>query len=156
MIGSRFWRSVSAGLCGSAAHSGLMAFKAWAGLLPSFQPYEDLQSALAGLLGSAVHPAAIWALSYFNGSVVLSFVFGYAYRHLPGRSGASKGASFGLLMWVVMGLLFFPALGKGFFATQTSLGLAPTLFSLAMVLTYSVMLGLTYAAFQLERPRRDA
>jgi hypothetical protein len=46
-----------------------------------------------------------------------------------------------------MGLIFFPAIGKGWFATQTGLGIGPTLFTLVMVLTYSVTLGVAYSVF---------
>ena len=45
--GDRICRAVVAGLCGSIAHSLLMYFKSWAGLLPSFQPYHSLQTTLS-------------------------------------------------------------------------------------------------------------
>lgn len=147
----RFWNSVAAGLCGSLAHTALMALKAWAGLLPAFEPYDDLQAALARLAGGTVPPVVVWALSYFNGSVVLSFLFGRMQRYLPAETGAGKGAIFGLGVWLVMGVTFFPAIGKGLFATQTPLGFAPTLFSCAMVLTYSVTLGIAYSVFNAGR-----
>ena len=153
---NRIWKSIAAGLCGSAAHTGLMALKSWAGLLPSFQPYDDLQTVLTGLVGSAVHPLVPWALSYFNGSVVLGFLFGHVYRRLPGQTGAMKGIGFGLAVWITMGLIFFPALGKGLFATQTGLGFMPSLFSLLMVLTYSVTLGIAYSIFNPERRERSS
>jgi hypothetical protein len=141
----RMWKSIAAGFCGSAAHSGLMALKSWGHILPSFRPYDDLQAALAALTGASVHPAFLWVLSYFNGSVVLGFLFGQFYRMLPGSTGAAKGIVFGVATWVLMGLTFFPAMGRGLFATQTGLGIAPTLFTLAMVLTYSVTLGTAYS-----------
>ena len=148
---ARIWKPIAAGLCGSAAHTGLMTLKSWAHLLPSFQPYNDLQNILTSLAGGSVHPWVPWALSFFNGSVVLGFLFGQAYRWLPGHSGAVKGASFGLVVWFAMGLIFFPLLGKGLFASHTGLGFAPTLFTLAMVLTYSVTLGIAYSVFNPER-----
>ena len=46
----------------------------------------------------------------------------------------------------MMGLLFFPFLGLGFFGLKVGIGLAPALFSLAMLLTYSVVMGLVYSA----------
>jgi Na+/proline symporter len=122
-----------------------MLLKSWAGLLPSFQPYEDLQRALSHLIGSSVHHSVLWALSYFNGAVVLGFLFGRTYRLLPGRSGAVKGTIFGLIGWIVMGLIFFPLLDKGLFATQAGLGIIPGLFSLVMILTYSITLGIAYS-----------
>ena len=122
-----------------------MILKSWAGLPPSFQPYDDLQRALGHLVGGSVHPSVLWALSYFNGSVVLGFLFGRIYQLLPGRSGAVKGRIFGLIGWMVMGLLFFPLLDKGLFATRAGLGIIPSLFSLIMILTYSITLGVAYS-----------
>lgn len=103
----RLWRPLAAGLCGSAAHFTLMYLKSRTGLLPSFQPYQDLQLVLGELTGGSVHPIAPWALSFLNGAVVLGFVFARTYRRLPGRSGAAKGFVFGMLAWFAMGLLFF-------------------------------------------------
>jgi uncharacterized protein DUF6789 len=143
----RTWKSVAAGLCGSAAHSLLMTIKSWAQILPSFQPYDDLQALLTAWIGNAVSPVVPWALSYFNGSVVLGFLFGHSYQRLPGRTGIVKGLVFGVGMWIAMGLIFFPIIGKGWFAAQTGLGFAPTVFTLLMVLTYSVTLGVAYSFF---------
>lgn len=147
MDADRIWKSFAAGLCGSAAHTGLMALKSRAHILPTFQPYDDLQMMLTTLVGSSVHPVVPWLLSYFNGSVVLGFLFGQFYRKLPGGNGVTKGIVFGLGVWIVMGLTFFPAIGKGLFALRTGLGIAPTLFTLAMVLIYSVTLGIAYSVF---------
>lgn len=141
----RIWRTTFAGLCGSAAHSGLMLLKSQMGWLPSFQPYHDLQQALSQLLGSSVHPLVPWALSFLNGSVVLGFLFGHAYRWLPGESGAAKGLVFGVLGWMTMSLVVFPVLGHGLFATAAGFGFRPAVFSLLMVLSYSVILGIIYA-----------
>ena len=141
----RIWRTTCAGLCGSAAHSGLMLLKSEMGWLPSFQPYHDLQQALSQLAGSSVHPAMPWALSFLNGSVLLGFLFGRAYCWLPGDSGAAKGLVFGVLGWMAMGLVFFPMLGRGPFAMGAGLGFQPALFSLLMILSYSVIMGVTYS-----------
>jgi len=62
MSADRIWKPLVAGLCGSAAHSGLMFLKNRMGLLASFQPYEDLQRALSQLTGSSVHPLIPWKL----------------------------------------------------------------------------------------------
>lgn len=142
----RIFKAIVAGLCGSVAHSLLMYFKARTGLLPSFQPYDNLQRALGGLLGREVHPIVPWALSFLNGSTLVGLAFGHAYRSLPGRTGAMKGMIFGLLGWAVMGLIFFPLIGLGVFAFKTELGIFPALFSLAMLLTYSIVLGAVYEA----------
>ena len=142
---TRIWPAVVAGLAGSAAHSCLMFLKTRAGLLPSFQPYDDLQRLLGDLVGSSVGPAVPWLLSFANGALVLGFLFGRTYRLLPGRNGAVKGLIFGLIGWILMGLIFFPLLGRGLFATGAGLGLLPAAFSLVMVLTYSIIMGIAYS-----------
>jgi hypothetical protein len=144
--GDRIWKAVVAGLCGSIAHSLLMYFKSGAGLLPSFQPYDSLQTTLSHVTGSAIHPVVPWLLSFLNGSTIISFVFGQLYRWLPGNSGAIKGMIYGVLGWIIMGLVFFPLIGLGFFALNVGLGISPALFSLAMLLAYSVTLGTVYGA----------
>lgn len=141
-------KSLISGFCGSVAHSCLMYLKSTAGLLPSFQPYDDLQRLMSHLVGSHVPPSVPWVLSFVNGAVVLGFLFGRLYRQLPGRSGAVKGVAFGSLSWVAMGLVFFPLLGQGFFAAGVGLGFQPAAFSLAMLLMYSVTMGTTYAALR--------
>jgi hypothetical protein len=146
MSGHWIWKAAIAGFCGSAAHTLLMFLKFRFGLLPAFQPYESLQAALGHLTGGQVHPIVPWALSFLNGSTILGFCFGRIYTWLPGNSGAAKGVSFGIFGWIVMGLVFFPLLGLGLFATNLDLGIEPALFSLAMLLTYSIVLGSVYAA----------
>ncbi|MGX4803227.1 DUF6789 family protein [Bradyrhizobium guangdongense] len=144
--GDRIWKTIVAGLCGTIAHSLLMNFKSWTGLLPSFQPYESLQTTLSHLTGRAVHPVLPWLLSFLNGSTIISFVFGHLYRRLPGKTGAIKGMIYGVLGWTVMGLVFFPLIGLGFFALEVGVGISPALFSLSMLLAYSTILGIVYGA----------
>ena len=140
-----------AGFCGSIAHTFLMYLKSRIGLLPSFQPYETLQAALSQIIGAQVHPIVPWALSFLNGSTILSFAFDHLYRHLPGRSSLAKGFAFGVAGWVAMGLLFFPLIGLGPFAAGVGLGIQPALFSLAMILAYSLVLSAVYGALNARR-----
>jgi Family of unknown function (DUF6789) len=142
---------VIAGFCGSLAHTLLMYLKSRFGLLPAFQPYESFQAALSQLIGGQVHPVVPWALSFLNGSTLLSFAFDHLYPRLPGRSGLAKGLAFGIAGWLAMGLVFFPLIGLGPFATGVGLGLAPALFSLAMILAYSLVLGSVYSVLKSQR-----
>jgi hypothetical protein len=138
---------MAAGLCGSAAHTLLMYVKSRSGLLPAFQPYEALQLTLGRMTGADVPRAVPWLLSWLNGSIVMGFAFGRSYRLIPGSNGAMKGFYFGVAAWIVMGLVFFPLVGLGLFGLEVGLGAAPALFSLAMLLTYSVVMGFCYATF---------
>ena len=125
-----------------------MYLKARTGLLPGFQPYESLQAALSRMTGGQVHPVVPWALSFLNGATILSFAFGHLYPRLPGRSGPAKGLAFGVAGWLAMGLVFFPLIGLGPFAASLGLGITPALFSLAMILAYSLVLGAVYGALE--------
>ena len=144
---------MAAGLAASTVHLAFMAFKSWAGLFPSFQPYNDLQRVLNELVGGSVHPSVPWLLSFANGTVALGFLFARGYRLIPGRGGAVKGLVFGFFGWLLVGLVFFPLLGQGLFGFGAGHGLWPGLYSLAMVLGYSVVLGIVYTALSPERHR---
>lgn len=143
---ARSWirRSIVAGAAGSVAHFILMYLKSRTGLLPSFQPYQSFQAALADLIGTNVPAVVPWALSFLNGMTILGFLFARINRLLPGRSGTAKGVAFGLAGWVFMGLIFFPAIGLGPFATGVGAGLGPALLSFLMLQAYSIVLGTVY------------
>lgn len=142
------WKSVVAGLSGTIAHSLLMYFKARSGVLPAFQPYQSFQVALSSWSSRDIPSIVPWVLSFLNGTTILGVLFGLLNRLLPGRNGATKGLVFGLVGWLVMGLFFFPLIGLGPFASGTGLGIAPALFSLAMLLIYSVVMGSVYAKLE--------
>jgi hypothetical protein len=87
-------------------------------------------------------------LSFVNGTAVLSVLFARTNRFLPGRNGITKGVSFGLAGWALMSLIMFPLIGLGPFAVRVGLGVAPALFSLAMLLTYSIAMAAVYIALE--------
>ena len=141
------WKSIAAGFSGAAAHSLLMLLKSWSGTLPSFQPYESLQNKIGNLVGANVHPIVPFILSFVSGATVVGFIFVRTYPLLPGKTALKKGFAFGLLAWIAMGLIFFPFIGIGAFGMNLGLGIAPALFSLVMLLIYSLVMALAYAAF---------
>jgi Family of unknown function (DUF6789) len=96
-----------------------MYFKSRAGLLPSFQPYQSLQHSLSQWVGADVPTFVPWLLSFVNGMAILGFLFARINRLLPGRNGISKGAIFGLIGWVLMGVIFFPLIGLGPFCLSS-------------------------------------
>jgi hypothetical protein len=138
------WKSVVAGLAGTIVHFAFMYLRSRLGLLPSFQPYQSFQAALTYWVGTNVPASVPWLLSFLNGMTILGFLFARLHRLLPGRTGLSKGLSFGVIGCLFMGLVFFPLIGLGPFAISVGLGIAPALMSLGMVLTYSTVLGAVY------------
>jgi hypothetical protein len=149
------WRSVIAGSAGTIVHFLFMHLKSWTGLLPSFQPYQSFQVALSHWVGANVPAIVPWGLSFLNGMAILGFLFARINRLLPGRNGATKGLMFGLIGWMFMGLIFFPLIGLGPFATGIGAGIGPALLSLAMVLAYSVVLGTVYVALDAQSGRHS-
>ena len=137
------WKSLIAGLSGSIAHSSLMYLKSRTGLLPSFEPYTALQISISNAIGTHLPLTLIWAFSFLNGAMILGGVFGGINQLLPGKSGMTKGLVFGFIGWLVMGLIFFPLIGLGPFAVRASE--SAFLFSLAMLLIYSVVMGVVYS-----------
>ena len=150
---SWIWKSIIAGLCGSTVHFLFMYLRARSGLLPEFQPYRSFQVALGYWAGTNVPAIVPWALSFANGMTILGFLFARTHRYLPGRTGAMQGLTFGLFGWLFMGLAFFPAIGLGPFAVGAGAGIGPAALSLAMVLTYSVVLGTVYVALDSPKAR---
>lgn len=142
----RPWKSIAAGLLAGLVPSALMFLKSWLGLLPDFHPYDDWQRLLRDLFGATLHPALFWVVSLANAAALLGFVFGRVHAVLPGRSGAVKGLAFSLGAWIVMGLVFFPAIGAGLFALHSRHGAVASLFTLAMILTYGASMGAIYGA----------
>ncbi|HYK23142.1 MAG TPA: DUF6789 family protein [Candidatus Acidoferrum sp.] len=140
------WKPFVAGLCGTVVHFLFMYFKTRTGLLPSFQPYQSFQTALSHAVGTNVPAIVPWLLSFVNGMAILGFLFARVYKSLPGQSGATKGLIFGLIGWVLMNLIFFPLIGLGPFAIRAEASFGPALLSLAMLLTYSMVLGTVYVA----------
>jgi hypothetical protein len=144
MLGARIRNVVVAGFCGTVAHSLLLLVHNRTGPLPGFQPNNDIQWAVTWLVGTEINPGIAWLLTFVNGAVIWGVIFGQTYRFLPGERPWSKGVFFGLCAWLIMGLLFFPLVGRGIFASELGLGIAPALLMLAAMLTYSVTMSLVY------------
>ena len=144
MVLTKIRNSLIAGLCGTSVHSLLLLVHSKIGPLPAFQPNDDIQRGLSWLTGTEIHPAVAWLLLFVNGAVIWGFVFGQAYRFLPGKSPWQKGVFFGVCAWIVMGLVFFPLVDRGIFAVRLGLGIAPAILLLVMLLTYSVTMSLVY------------
>jgi hypothetical protein len=92
-------RSIVAGSAGTLVHFLFMYFKSRFGLVPAFQPYHSFQIALSRWVGSDVPAIVPWLLSFLNGMAVIGLLFGRIFERLPGRSGAAKGLSFGVIGW---------------------------------------------------------
>jgi Family of unknown function (DUF6789) len=136
--------SFIAGFCGTAVHSILLLVHSKSGPLPEFQPNEDIRRGLAELMGTEIHPGIAWLVLFVNGAMIWGFVFGQSYRFLPGKSPLQKGVFFGVCTWVMMGFVFFPLVGRGIFAVEIGLGIAPAFLMLVSLLNYAVTMSFVY------------
>ena len=116
-----------------------------AGILPGFEPYESLHALLAPLAFGNLSPPLSWLIPDINGALILGFVFGRLFTHLPGRSAAAKGAGFGFAAWLVLGLGLLPLLGQGLFGSKLGLGGLPALLMFVMLMIYCVVMSQLYS-----------
>jgi len=140
-----FISSLLAGFGATSVHIALMAIKHRFGILPGFEPYEDLQRLLSSMTSLSFEAPLSWLLPLINGALVLGFVFGRLFVHLPGRTALAKGAAFGLAAWLAMGFGLLPLVGRGVFALELGLGVWPAALMLAMLMMYSIVMSLLYA-----------
>lgn len=141
----KFIFSLLAGAGATTVHIALMEIKHRAGILPEFEPYEDLQRMLASATAQTFEPPALLLLPYINGALILGFIFGQLFVYLPGRTPVLKGAAFGLVAWLVMGFGLLPLTGDGVFALGLGLGASPAALMLAMLMIYAIVMSLLYA-----------
>lgn len=152
----RLRNAIVAGLCGMAAQSVLMGGRHWLGILPAFQPYDDLQRLLAAAVGAAWAPTLSWLLPMASGAAVWSSVFAWAYDVIPARTAIGKGMVVTTLAWLATGLVILPALGHGVFATRVGAGGWPALMMLVMLAAYCLTLSLVYGRLKRGEPESDS
>jgi hypothetical protein len=140
----RLRNAILAGLCGMAAQSVLMGGRHWLGILPAFQPYDDLQRLLAEAVGDSLAPTLSWLLPMASGAVVWSSIFAWAYDVIPARTATGKGLVVTILAWLMTGLVILPALGHGVFAIRAGASGWPALMMLGMLAAYCLTLSLVY------------
>jgi hypothetical protein len=140
-----FLSSLLAGIGATTVHIALMAIKHRAGILPDFEPYEDLQRLLSSMTARSLEFPFSWLLPYVNGALIIGFVFGRLFTHLPGSTAIVKGAAFGFVAWLVMGFGLLPLAGRGVFALELGLGGLPAALMFAMLMTYAIVMSLLYA-----------
>jgi hypothetical protein len=137
--------SLAAGFGATLVHIVLMSIKHRAGILPEFEPYEDLQRLLASVTTLSLDAPFSWLLPLINGALVLGFLFGRLFIYLPGRTAIVKGAAFGFAAWLIMGFGLLPLAGSGIFAHELGLGSLPAALMFVMLMSYAIVMSLLYA-----------
>lgn len=146
--------AVIAGVCGTTTQFALRSARKALGVLPDFQPYEDVQRFLFDAFGASLPPLLQGMLPLVSGALIWSSIFALAYHRIPGQTALRKGLVVALFAWLFTGLVMFPAVGKGVFALHAGPGAWPALVMLVVLVSYCVTLSLVYG--WLKRDRRSA
>ena len=125
MILTKIRNSLIAGVCGTSVHSLLALVHGKTGPLPEFQPNYDIQRGLSWLIGTEIHPGVAWLLGFVNGAVIWGFVFGQAYRFLPGNNPWHEGSLLWRLRLGCNGACILPARRSRHFRCQARVGNSP-------------------------------
>jgi hypothetical protein len=146
----RPYRAVLAGFCGSTVATVILLFSyIMAQLLARSTGEGSALHALAynNLTALVESHLYVTAVAHF----VLGTLFALAYARLvdqlPGRNSWRSGLVYGLGLWLLSAVIFFPLMGAGFFALQLGAGLLPVLGSLILHLAYGGVLGLIYSPY---------
>ncbi len=129
-------------VAGSVATAVLSVFMLLIGAT-GFEPQLELTRVLLTLLDAPPSQYALgWAIHIIIGSVVLGGSFAYIEPRLGADTHTKSGVLFGVMAWLVVMLVFLPAVGAGYFGFQLSV-FAP-LVMLALQVLYGAVLGWTY------------
>jgi hypothetical protein len=93
-------------------------------------------------------PVAAWVIHAVIGVVLWGLVFAGTYETWPGAP-ATKGAVFGIMIWLLTMSMFMPMVGAGFFAT--SIGFAAPVVALVLYLVFGLVLGAVFGRGMLRR-----
>lgn len=152
----RYTRGLAAGLIATAVLSAIMLAKSAAGMMPAMDVIAMLAGIAKDLVAVPQMPLIGWLLHVTIGALAWSLLFVLLEPWLPGgRHTWIKGASFSLLAWAAMMLVFMPLAGASIFGL--GIGPAAPLATLVLHLIYGAVLGLAYRALAGERrpvPRR--
>jgi hypothetical protein len=128
---------VAGGVATAAITLAMLLFDA-TGLEPQLQ----LTRLLLTLLDAPSEYALGWLAHFFLGSVVLGALFVHVQSRLGADTHTKSGVLYGVIVWLVMMLVFMPAVGAGYFGFQLSL-FAPIIM-LGLQVLYGAVLGWTY------------
>jgi len=112
-----------------------------------FEPQLELTRMLLTLLGAPASLLALgWILHVLVGSVVLGGLFAQIGPRLGVDTHAKGGVLYGVMTWLVVMLVFMPAVGEGYFGFGLSV-FAPIVM-LGLQVLYGAVLGWVYGRLQ--------
>jgi hypothetical protein len=137
----RPFKAIVAGAAASLAMLAVLYSMPWFGA-PRLNIF-GLLSTLTAEYSWYVEPLEFFGLAVIVFPVLYAALF---YHNLPGKTPVQKGAVWGLILWMVRGLLVGPLMGEGLFSMHSDHAIAAALETLAGHLVYGVLLGVLYGA----------
>lgn len=129
----RLGRVVFGGFIGTLAMTGLMYIVA-----PMMGLNMDIAAMLGGMLGIGWTGGLL--VHFMNGTLIFALVYAFAlFARIPG-SPAVKGATWGVVLWLVAQLVVMPMAGAGLFSAAAG-GMMAAAGSLMGHLLYGALLG---------------
>lgn len=129
-------KNIIAGFIATTILSILMIAKSNAELLPQLDPIKDLWILIDRVTGLDLPIVTAWAAHFFIGTVIWGTLYNIISRFIPGCSSV-KGMFYGIILWLLMMIIFMPAVGAGLFATK--LGANAILMSLELHILYGIV-----------------
>jgi hypothetical protein len=144
------YRAILAGFCGSMIALVILLFAyIFAQILGKGMGQDSIFYSLAynDLTRTVSHNLLVTLLIHFVLGITFALAYAKIANGLPGHNSWKSGILFGLGLWLLSAIVFFPLVGAGFFALSLGAGLAPVAGSLVLHLVYGSMLGLVYSPY---------
>lgn len=137
-----FGRGIIAGLVATIVVSVLMVMRLAAGIMTWFHPVEVMNLSVQSLLGVPHSAMFGWLTHFIVGTFIWGGLFGLVAGYLPGQRYSARGLVFGVVAWLLVMIILFPAAGSGFFGT--GFGMIVPASTLISHLIYGAVLGAAF------------
>jgi uncharacterized membrane protein YagU involved in acid resistance len=137
-----YLRAMIAGFSATVVLSVLMMMKSAMDIMPQLDIISMLGTMAQNIMGMGGASVG-WLAHFLVGTVLWGFLFALLYPNLPGSNAVTKGATFGVLAWLMMMIVVMPMAGAGFFGVK--LGMMAPVMTLILHLIWGAVLGFVFS-----------
>ncbi len=144
----RPYRAIVAGFCAATVATIILLFShIFAQILAKGAGEGSPFYALAynNLTQSVSQNVFLTTLAHFVLGVAFAMAYAKGVDRLPGHNNWKSGLTFGLALWLLSAVVFFPVVGAGFFGMGLGAGILPVAGSLVLHMAYGLTLGTVYS-----------
>lgn len=144
----RPYRAIVAGFCAATVATIILLFShIFAQILAKGAGEGSPFYALAynNLTQSVSQNVFLTTLAHFVLGVAFAMAYAKSVDRLPGHNNWKSGLTFGLALWLLSAVVFFPVVGAGFFGMGLGAGILPVAGSLVLHMAYGLTLGTVYS-----------